>query len=238
MAIRLILPERCELVRRLQLNASVPTTFMENLMSMQSKFLPCACILAAVLPVQAQLLGRNLGGGAEFEAFYSPVLDLTFLANAGGDTPRASWDEAKAWSAALNVYGVTGWRLPNATIVGSGANAFQISGSNELVALNSIVLNHAPDDPLIAGPFGNFAASEGPYWIDADPAEDIGDTDDYAWHYVMLDHYSGRHLKSEPGFYAWALKSGDVPAVPEPSTYALMVAGLAVVGVARRRKSN
>jgi PEP-CTERM motif len=216
-----------------------PITFMENPMSVQSRALLGACVLAATLPVQAELLGRNLGGGAEFEAFYSTVLDLTFLADAGGDAPRASWDEAKAWAAALNVYGVTGWRLPIATVIGSGANAFQISGTNELAALNSIVLGHAPNDPLVAGPFSNFATSEGPYWIDADPTEDIGDTGDYAWHYVMLDHFSGRHFKSEPGFHAWAVKSGDVAAVPEPATYALMIAGVAVVGaVARRRKPS
>jgi len=37
-------------------------------------------------------------------------------------------------------------------------------------------------------------------------------------------------------YYAWAVRSGDVAAVPEPETYALMLAGLGLVGVAARRQ--
>jgi hypothetical protein len=36
--------------------------------------------------------------------------------------------------------------------------------------------------------------------------------------------------------YAWAVRDGDVAAVPEPETYALMLAGLGLVGFMARRK--
>lgn len=40
-------------------------------------------------------------------------------------------------------------------------------------------------------------------------------------------------------YYAWAVRPGDVAAVPEPETYAMMLAGLGLLGLsARRRKAN
>lgn len=39
-------------------------------------------------------------------------------------------------------------------------------------------------------------------------------------------------------FNAWAVRDGDVAAIPEPSTYVLMLAGLGMLGVAVRRNSK
>ena len=38
--------------------------------------------------------------------------------------------------------------------------------------------------------------------------------------------------------FAWAVRDGDVAAVPEPETYALMLAGLGLVGFAARRRRH
>jgi hypothetical protein len=39
-------------------------------------------------------------------------------------------------------------------------------------------------------------------------------------------------------FYAWAVRDGDVAAVPEPETYAMMLAGLGLVGLMASRKQG
>jgi hypothetical protein len=44
------------------------------------------------------------------------------------------------------------------------------------------------------------------------------------------------HFGQDVGLFAWAVRPGDVAAVPEPETYGLMLAGLGVLAVARRKR--
>ena len=66
---------------------------------------------------ESTLQGRDLDGDAStFEAYYDTVLNITWLA----DTNPAGlmgWTRANAWAEALDVNGVTGWRLPTNTPV-------------------------------------------------------------------------------------------------------------------------
>lgn len=50
---------------------------------------------------------------------------------------------------------------------------------------------------------------------------------------VQLDLLTGATYQQEG--YAWAVRSGDVAAIPEPAGYALLMAGLGVVAFATRR---
>ena len=62
---------------------------------------------------ETTLQGRNLDGdAATFEAYYDTVLDITWLADANAAGIAKTWDDAMAWSAGLNINGITGWRLP------------------------------------------------------------------------------------------------------------------------------
>ena len=68
------------------------------------------------------------------------------------------------------------------------------------------------------------------------------EVEDLAWRYSF---HAGRQdpLSKSDHLYAWAVHSGDVgmmmAAVPEPETYALMLAGLSTVAlVARRRRRD
>ena len=60
---------------------------------------------------------------------------------------------------------------------------------------------------------------------------------DGVWYFEAYDGFQGSTGKAD-SLYALAVRSGDVLAapVPEPETYALMLAGLAVVGAAARRR--
>ena len=60
----------------------------------------------------------------------------------------------------------------------------------------------------------------------------------YAWRFRYFDGLQVPGYEKSNSLYALAVRPGDVlvPAVPEPETYALMLAGLAVVGAAARRR--
>lgn len=98
--------------------------------------------------------------------------------------------------------------------------------------------------PLLenSGPFANLVPYG--YWFALDHAVDpwTGQTNtDEAWRFSF---YAGRqdNLANTDLLFAWAVHDGDVgkitAAVPEPETYALMLAGLAMmVPLARRRRA-
>lgn len=58
---------------------------------------------------------------------------------------------------------------------------------------------------------------------------------DSAWFFVMSDGSQYDRHESY-AFYAWAVSPGDVAAVPEAETYALMLAGLGLIGWRARRR--
>jgi hypothetical protein len=64
------------------------------------------------------------------------------------------------------------------------------------------------------------------------------DPADEAWvFYTFNGSQVSRYQDS--AFYAWAVRSGDVSAAPEPETYAMLLAGLGLIGgVARHRKQK
>ena len=58
-----------------------------------------------------------------------------------------------------------------------------------------------------------------------------------AWFFRTVNGYQSIDLFYNE-FSAWAVRDGDVAAVPEPETYALFLAGLAVMGRAVRRRTG
>lgn len=78
------------------------------------------------------------------------------------------------------------------------------------------------------------------YWSDTEFAPDPNQ----AWHFLTVIGGQDVHAKSN-NYFAWAMISGDVAntsfnvtAVPEPESYAMLLAGLGVVGYAARRRSQ
>jgi len=59
----------------------------------------------------------------------------------------------------------------------------------------------------------------------------------YVYLYSMFGAKGGSYTEND-GFEEWAVRTPITPAVPEPGTYALMIAGMGVLGfIARRRKA-
>lgn len=196
---------------------------------------------------ETTLQSRDINGDGTTDAWYDTVRNITWLANprmaAGtafddGFSPtdgRLTFAGAATWLAALDVHGVTGWRF-----------------GHEVDDLYYATLgNHGMPTPdagwYNTGPFVNVtnagSANSGWYWLGVPPYIDPScgpgcpTFSDVFWaDGVGAGYYTGIDTSSSMG--VWAVHDGDVPVavVPEPETWALMLAGLAALGVVARRR--
>jgi hypothetical protein len=203
------------------------------------------------------LQARDIDGNGSTDAFYDAQQDLTWLADANFAATSGYWDsldyswypapleagrmsqaDSTAWVDQLDVHGVTDWRLPllletptvNPAIgapPGTPCSAvsgwFCMLGDNEMTVLFSQLGGSSP--------FLNVQDLE--YWT----GSNFGLNDAWGAYADRLSRASGITDELRIPVYAWAVRDGDVAlAVPEPSTYAMMVLGLAAVGIAARRR--
>ena len=203
----------------------------------------------------AALQGRDLNGSAaSFEAYYDTDLNLTWLADANYaktssyDADGAmDWYAASTWAASLSftdgVNTYDNWRLPTTlqpdascgTQLYGNSIGYNCTGSemghlfySELggTAMQSILTSADPD----LAKFTNLQSNS--YWSDTE----LVNTDTLAWYF---DTHTGQQSFTDKRaniFYALAVSSGDVGAVPEADTYAMLLAGLVLVGAATRRR--
>jgi hypothetical protein len=76
---------------------------------------------------ETTLQGRDLDGNpATFEAYYDTDLDISWLATSKMVGPL-DWRDANIFVTALNVHGVTGWRLPKARPVNAAGFNLELS---------------------------------------------------------------------------------------------------------------
>lgn len=227
--------------------------------------------MGAATAAYATLQPRNLGGDAAPEAYYDTLLNISWLTDAKGGASFVTWETAVSYAANLNVYGVTGWRLPKHIDTGKGGcnpySAPPLPGgtdcgyrpdvnTGEMAHLYYVTLgNKSWPDPgwltVNKGPFlnldGRIGTGGAEYWW-------YGDKYKYganAWTFKPAfgtQAYTRTDLPSG----AWAVHDGDVgllmaspvalrsaaAIVPEPETYALMVFGLGLLALARRRRAR
>ena len=210
-----------------------------------------AGVLALALAnAQAALFDR--GGGL----IYDDVLKVTWLQDANyAHTTRYDqsiyegqstvgmmrWQDAMSWAQNLIYGGYSDWRLPTSMQPDVGCSG-QESGVSFGYGCVGSEMGHLYYESLRnsayllsnVGPFKNVDGNPA-YWTSATFTLDPS----HAWAFTFND--GSQHAYQKNIFrFAWAVRDGDVAAlIPEPETYAMMLAGLGLIGVvARRRKQK
>lgn len=195
--------------------------------------------------VQAALHDR--GGGL----IYDDVLDITWLADAnyaqtsGYDSDGwMNFSAANTWAAGLSYGGYDDWRLPTALNQdGSGPCASYNCTSSEMGHMFYNNMGASAGSSIVFGTnttnvalFTHLLLSGWGFWSGTVYAPQP--TND-AWTFhtdLGIQYYFNQNYEL---FYAWAVRPGDVTAIPEPETYAMLLAGLGLLGgVAKWRRRS
>lgn len=218
-----------------------------------------AC-LALSLPAHAELIARDLNNDMVTDSYYDTNLNITWLkdsntiaANSFGlqygvnmgphpadiyqyaesyihDNGLANWGGAMHWIDAMNrnsYLGHNSWRLPTTPQLGDsycwgydcrnsdlGYMFYENLGGQSGV---SIIDSHGDN-------YDNFINIHRVYWSDQ------------GWNFHMDDGFQRKDDPNVTFYYVWAVIDGDVAAVPEPEIWAMLLAGLGLIGVATRRR--
>jgi hypothetical protein len=187
---------------------------------------------------------------------YDTTLGITWLRNANANG-RMTWTNANTWAANLSTGAgantIDGWRLPTMTDTGSPGCKFSHGGTDcgynpatstsEMASLfydtlgnksyrNTSGVPQAGWGLTNTGSFQNMRSEE--YWLGTEYAPNSKG----AWFFYFDYGYQNIWVKGSQ-YYALAVRPGDVlvSAVPESETYAMLLAGLGLLGaVTRRRK--
>lgn len=150
---------------------------------------------------------------------------------------QASWLGSLAYVSYLNSINYGGsnqWYLPTVANTSFGFNTATngTTKGDELVELFYSELNGTAGSAIPnTTTFDNEKSSS--YWSGTEYAP----SPNSAWRFVTHSGTQDRNAKIIIIFYAWAVSPGQIAAVPEPQSMAMLMAGLAVLaGVGRRRR--
>lgn len=230
---------------------------------MRLRNIALAAVLAlAFSNAQAELFDR--GGGLIYDDVLNVtwLQDAKYAVTSGApfsttDSPVAgymTWQHSVDWASSLGYYDLvraktwTNWRLPKLfnPELGyqdciSGPGAYCSFGSNdidpntgELANLYYSTLGNAkgPGGLTNTGPFINMGPKFGPadFWY----GDLFGAS--AAWDFAINIGSQGATSLAGGAHIAWAVMDGDVAPIPEPSTYAMLLAGLGLLGLTAKRR--
>jgi hypothetical protein len=221
-------------------------------------------VSASAVLLGRDIAGNAVAGNDVNSVFlYDDVLNVTWLRQANANSAR-DWSQANTWASNLTVGSYGGWRLPtmistpNTTFSYAGGTDF---GQNVRTTSGSTVYSEMASlwydtlgNKAYCNPVGSTAFS-----CNAQPGYGLTNTGDFQnlqdnFYWSGLEYAPNTHnawsfntnaggqynYDKADSQYALAVRPGDVlvAAVPEPETYALMLAGLALVGAAAKRKAR
>jgi len=210
------------------------------MISLTSRVFATVIFLGFVLPAQATLLSRLSGAAA-----YDDVLKITWTTDASISVLDSGTNQV-AWASSLNYLGFDDWRLASMSV-----SAGVPTGTNRsVVDCSSVTELDCRDNELGYMYYYNLGGTIGDNLTGNHTLGDVTLTD------VQSNYWSGtvfnpinpwaffygngsqNPVGEIAGNYGWAVRSGDVAAVPEPATLALFGIGLAGLGFARKKRKS
>jgi hypothetical protein len=197
-----------------------------------------SAVLFTFITVSANAaLFSRLGGAAA----YDDVLDITWLTDADLSGGNADWGTQVTWAANLNTLGFDDWRLASMSVTAGVPDAgpqTSIDSCTTGVACPTNELGHMYDfnmgdtggDKTGTHTIGDVTLTDvqATYWS----GTELDST--RAWRFSPING-SQNGVDTDVFSYGWAVRSGDVSAVPIPAAVWLFGSALGLLGWMRRK---
>jgi hypothetical protein len=225
-------------------------------------------LLGLCATAQATLIDRGNGMIYDTDQDLTWLQDANYAKTSGYDADgRMPWNQAMAWADGLSFGGYDDWRLPTVIDTGALGMNWAFSGTDsgynvdtstsELAYMFHVNLGNESwfnkdgsrnEDgcSAVLPTCTQHTSADGVDILNLQSLIYWSGTEEYApplnfnaWGFSTDWGAQGTGGKAN-ALYAWAVRSGDVAAasVPEPGTFALMMAGLVGLGIARRKQAT